>query len=377
MNLDEYLQRVYFGDTLYSWLIALAIFIGGTAILLALKAVIITRLGAVARRSPNHVDDLVVDIVSRTRLVVIVIVMAFVAVNMLIDAPSGVAGPTPTVADPKLGIYAFLRFLAVVALVFQGMSWGNGITSFWTEHYAARRGLTTGASAAAVVAFVFLTRVALFLFLLLTALATLGVKIWPLVTGLGIGGIAIALAVQNILGDLFAALSIALDKPFVVGDSIQIDTHSGTVEHIGLKTTRIRGVNGEQIVIGNNDLLKARINNFQRMVERRAVFVLRVTYETTADQLQRIPTIVHDAVMRQKLTRYDRCHFFRYGESSLDFEVVYWMLTADYNTYMNAQQAINLEIFTTFATEGIRFAFPTRTVHLHGGTTASVGIGGP
>jgi small-conductance mechanosensitive channel len=145
------------------------------------------------------------------------------------------------------------------------------------------------------------------------------------------------------------------------------------VEHIGLKTTRIRGTNGEQIVIGNNDLLKARINNFQRMVERRAVFVLRVSYETTAEQLQRIPVIVHDAVMRQKLTRYERCHFFRYGESSLDFEIVFWMLTADYTAYMNAQQAINLEIFTTFGTEGIRFASPTRTVYLHGETTASRG----
>ena len=143
-----------------------------------------------------------------------------------------------------------------------------------------------------------------------------------------------------------------------------IDTHLGTVEHIGLKSTRIRALSGEQIIVGNADLLKARINNFKRMVERRAVFTIGVTYETRADLVQRIPTLIREAVSRQPQTRFDRSHFRKYGDSSLDFETVYWVLSPDYNVYMDIQQAINLELFTRFREEGIEFAYPTRTIHV-------------
>jgi small-conductance mechanosensitive channel len=350
MDVNEYLNAVWLGNTVRTWLIALAILAAAIAALVAIKALVIGRFFRFAARTTNEVDDLVVDLLKRTRLTILIILVIAAVGFLLLELV-----PTARTA---------LRFLAVIALFFQGMSWGNGIISFWMQRYAARRGMTTGPSAATVGALVVLVRIVLFLVLFLFALDNLGFKITPLITGLGIGGIAVALAVQNILGDLFAALSIVLDKPFAVGDFIVIDTHSGTVEHIGLKSTRIRSLSGEQIIIGNADLLKARINNYQRMVERRAVFRLGVVYETTPEQLSRIPGIVRLAVVRQNLTRFDRCHLVRFTDNDLEFETVYWMLTADYNTYMDAQQAINLEVFRRFGEEKIELAHRIRGVQI-------------
>ena len=349
MDVREYLTYVWYGNTLGTWLLAVGIFAAAVAVLLLMKRLVIGRFFRLASRTPNEIDNVIVELLKRTKVSVLVIL--------------ALAGVTLVLLVLPASVRTAIKFVAVVALFFQGMSWGNAIISYWVSHYAARRGMTTGSSAGTVGALVVLARVALFIVLLLFALDNLGFQIAPLIAGLGIGGIAIALAVQNILGDLFAALSIVVDKPFAVGDFIVIDTHSGTVEHIGLKSTRIRALSGEQIIIGNADLLKARINNYQRMVERRAVFKIGVTYETDAGALQRIPTIIREAVGRQARTRFDRCHFRTYSDSSLDFETVYWVLTPEFNAYMDIQHAINLEILTRFREEGIEFAYPTRTIH--------------
>ena len=350
MDVRQYLTYVWYGNTVGTWLLAAGILAAVIAVLMLIKHVLVGRFIRFAGRTPNQVDDVIVDLVKRTRIsVLIILAFAGVALTLLVLIPP---------------IRTALKFIAVIALFLQAMSWGNSIISFWVTHYAARRGMTTGSSAGTIGALVVLARVALFIVLFLFALDNLGFKIAPLIAGLGIGGIAVALAVQNILGDLFAALSIVVDKPFAVGDFIVIDTHSGTVEHIGLKSTRLRSLSGEQIIIGNADLLKARINNYQRMVERRAVFTIGVTYETRADLVQRVPTIVREAVSHQARTRFDRSHFRKFGESSLDFETVYWVLSPDYNVYMDIQQAINLELFTRFREEGIEFAYPTRTIHV-------------
>lgn len=199
--------------------------------------------------------------------------------------------------------------------------------------------------------------------LLLLALDNMGFDITALVAGLGVGGIAIALAVQNILGDLFAAMSIVLDKPFVLGDFIIVGDFLGTVEHIGLKTTRLRSLGGEQIIFSNTDLLGSRIRNYKRMDERRVVFKFGVLYSTTHEQLARIPVIVKEIVESVELTRFDRAHFAALSASSLDFEVVYFVLDPDYNKYMDIQQIINLAIFKRVQEEvGTSFAFPTHTI---------------
>ena len=358
----EYLKLEWYGNTVGTWLLALGIVVSAVVLVLVLKRLVIGRFVKFAGRTPNQVDDLFADLLRRTRIIVLlVLVLAGVTLLVLVVTP-----PIRTAA----------KVVAVIALFVQGMGWGNGIISFWVHHYAARRGMTTGSSAGTVGALVVLMRVALFLVLFLFALDNLGFEIAPLVTGLGIGGIAIALAVQNILGDLFAALSIVVDKPFAVGDFIVIDTHSGTVEHIGLKSTRLRSLSGEQIIIGNADLLKARINNYQRMVERRSRFMLGVAYETKPEKLQRIPVIIREVISGQDRVRFERCHFLTYGDSALNFETVYWVLTPDYNAYADIQQAVNLGILTRFLAEEIAFAYPTRTIHLAGGMPLAPGGGG-
>jgi small-conductance mechanosensitive channel len=350
MNLNEYLNTVWMGNTVQTWLIALAILAAAVAALIGLKVLIVGRFFKFASRTSNEIDDLVVELLKRTRLTVLVILVIAAVAFLVLTLP--------------LTVRTGIKFITILALFFQGMSWGNGIISFWMQRYAARRGMMTGPSAATVGALVVLVRIVLFLVLLLFALDNLGFQIAPLIAGLGIGGIAVALAVQNILGDLFAALSIVLDKPFAVGDFIVIDTHSGTVEHVGLKTTRLRSLSGEQIIIGNADLLKARINNFQRMVERRAVFRTGVSWDATQEQLTRIPGIIRLAVVRQNLTRFERSHLKQFTDNDIEFETVYWMLTADFNTYMDAQQAINLEIHRRFAEEKIELAHRSRVYTL-------------
>jgi small-conductance mechanosensitive channel len=210
----------------------------------------------------------------------------------------------------------------------------------------------------------FVGRLVLWSIILLLILDNLGVNVTALVAGLGVGGIAVALAVQNILGDLFASLSIALDKPFAVGDFLIIDEHLGSVEHIGLKTTRLRSLSGEQLVFSNTDLLGSRIRNYGRMYERRVMFKIGVTYQTPREKLELIPGIIRQAVEAQQQVRFDRSHFQSYGDFALVFETVYYVLGPDYNLYMDIQQAINLSIHEGFEEHAIEFAYPTQTVHV-------------
>jgi small-conductance mechanosensitive channel len=265
---------------------------------------------------------------------------------------------------PEVALW--LRTLAIMAVIIQLGIWLNAIVLLWIAHYqknieddAAQ--LTTMRSAA------FILRLVIFSSVFLLVLDNVpGVEITTLIASLGIGGIAIALAVQNILADLFASLSISLDKPFVIGDFIIVGDMLGTVEHIGLKTTRLRSLGGEQLVFSNNDLLNSRIRNYKRMYERRVVFSFGVVYETDYGKLERIPAMVQQIVENQKEIRFDRAHFKAFGDFSLDFEVVYYVLAPDYKLYMDIQQAINLAMFETFQREGIVFAYPTRTLYLEG-----------
>lgn len=196
-------------------------------------------------------------------------------------------------------------------------------------------------------------------------LDNLGFKISSIIAGLGIGGIAVALAVQNIFSDLFSYLAILLDKPFEIGDFIIINDYMGTIEHIGIKTTRIRSLSGEQIVFSNSDLTGSRVRNYKRMNQRRVVFTVGVTYDTTQEQLKQIPGIIEKAIKSIDKTRFDRAHFASFGDFSLNIETVYYVLDRDYNIYMDIQQKINLEIMAEFEKLGIEFAFPTQTIYLN------------
>jgi small-conductance mechanosensitive channel len=193
-------------------------------------------------------------------------------------------------------------------------------------------------------------------------LANLGINITTFITGLGIGGVAIALAVQSVLGDVLSSFSISIDKPFEIGDFIVIDNLRGTVEQIGLKTTRIRSINGELLVFGNQDLTKARIQNFKRMQSRRILFRIGLVYGTNSAQLKAIPEIVKGIIEAQEQLQFDRCHFVELGSFSLNYEIVYTVSNPDFAIYCEHQQAINLALIEEFEKRGIEFAFPTQTI---------------
>jgi small-conductance mechanosensitive channel len=251
---------------------------------------------------------------------------------------------------------------AAIALMLQAAAWGNRFIQRWFEEKTAHPARGDGETVTALALISFVSRVMMWVIVVLVILNHLGVNITALVAGLGIGGVAVALALQNVLGDLLASLAIVLDKPFVVGDTIMVGDVSGQVERVGIKTTRLRSVNGELLVVSNAELLKTRIHNYRQMTERRVLFGLGIAYETPQDKLERLPEMLREIVMAQKRVRFDRAHFKGYGESALLLEVVYYVLDRDYNLYMDVQQAINLEINRRFQAEGIEFA--TRTVYI-------------
>jgi len=256
------------------------------------------------------------------------------------------------------------KTLMNLALILQSAVLLSYILRAWIFRYLARKSKRDATSLGALSIFNFVTQVLVWTVALIITLDNMGYEVTTLMAGLGIGGIAVAMAMQSILGDLFASLSIVLDKPFVTGDFIAFDnyTFAGNVENIGIKTTRIRSLTGEQIVCSNNDLLNTRIRNFKRMRERRVVFSVGVVYQTPSEKLEKIPQLIREAVEWQSFTRFDRAHFQKYGDFALIYEVVYFVLNPDYNLYMDIQQGINLDIYQRFQKEQIEFAYPTQTL---------------
>jgi small-conductance mechanosensitive channel len=260
---------------------------------------------------------------------------------------------------------SILDLLVILIFLIQAGLWGVWIITFCADWAIELKKDKDSADATVLGLVKFVSKTALWSVVVLVALGTLGVDITALVAGLGVVGIAVALAVQNILGDLFASLTIVLDKPFIVGDFIIVGDSMGTVERVGLKTTRIRSLSGEQLIMPNSDLLQSRIRNYKRMQERRVPFSIRVVYETTGDKLKRIPGILKEVIESQEMTRFDRAHFKDYGNFSLNFEIVYWVLSPEKSRSMDIQQAINLSILERFQKEGIEFAYPTQTIRLN------------
>jgi small-conductance mechanosensitive channel len=262
-----------------------------------------------------------------------------------------------------------LRILTIAAFWQAGL-WGSTAAVAWLDHRRKTTLKEDKAAAGSIGIIRFVARVAIWAMVLLLTLDNLGVDITALVAGLGIGGIAVALALQNVLGDLLASLSITLDQPFVLGDFLIVDEHMGSVENIGIKTTRLRSLTGEQIVMSNADLLSSRVRNYGRMHERRIVFTLGVAYETPRERLQRIPPLLREIIEAQDGVRFDRAHFAKYGDFSLDFEIVYYVQSPDYGRYMDVQQAINFRIHEAFEEMEVQFAYPTQTLWIAGGAAA-------
>ena len=337
-------------NTLQDLIAALGVMLGLLAALILARSVGVSRLKAFSTRTEAIWDDVLTDVLTATKL-------------PFMFWLSLVAGLTQIELPP--GIEALPLKAMTLILILQAGIWGTRAVKSWMA-IRTEASLKAGDSAAltnfGVIAFI--ARLMIWVVVLLSLLDNLGVDITALVASLGIGGVAVALALQNVLGDLFASLSIAIDKPFLVGDFIVVDTFMGTVRHVGLKTTRVQSVTGEELIFSNNDLLKSRIRNMKRMEERRAVFGFGVSYDTQPAQLEALVQAVRRLVEAQPDTRLERAHFKGLGASSLDFEVVYYMTHPDYNAYMDTQQRINLGLLEYCNAQGISFAFPTQTLHV-------------
>lgn len=334
----------FLGNTVEEWGTALAVMAAAALALYLVKCLAVRRLAVIAERTHIAMDDWLVRALRKTWLLTILVGGAWLGSQML-DLPSKQ--------------HAWMWRMTATTLLLQGGVWGDSLVRSWRGHFRARDQQGASATSAAIIDFVL--RLVVWIVFTLMVLDNLGFNITTLVASLGISGIAVALAVQNILGDLFASLSIVLDKPFVVGDFIIVDDKLGSVEYIGLKTTRLRGLGGDQIIFSNGDILKARILNQTRMQMRRAAFILRVRQGTSEEQLREIPQILKAAVLTQEQTAsFERSHFSGLGEWSFDFETVYWIKSPDYLVFMDTQQAIYLQVVGALAVRGIELAIPMR-----------------
>ena len=345
--MGEILSYELLNNTIQTWLSFLLTTSAALAIAYLFKRLAIARISKLAARTSFQWDDALAEGLTRTHAMFLMIVALFIG-TLVLALPGSI----------RTGMFTVIA----VAFVLQGGLWLNAMIVFWLRRYVEQRRKTDPASATTVNAAGFVARLVLWSVVLLLVLDNFGIDVTALVAGLGVGGIAVALATQNILGDLFASLSIVLDKPFVIGDFLIIGDFMGSVEHVGLKTTRLRSLSGEQLVFSNTDLLGSRIRNYGRMYERRVVFKLGVTYQTPREKLSQIPIIIREAIAEQDNTRFDRLHFQDYGDFSLNFESVYYISSPDYNLYMDIQQAVNLRIHERFEHDGIEFAYPTQTL---------------
>ena len=345
MDPRSLLSTEFHGNSLLAWLIAAGVFVVMLGLLALLRRLLTNRAAKIATRTSTSFDDLVVDILGRTHTLFL-LVLALVAASLALTLTEEVRG--------------YIEMALGAAFIVQLLVWGNQGIGFWLDRQSRQNSGALGT----LTAVAFMARLMLWALMLVLLLDNFGVHVTTLIGALGVAGIAGALAAQTVLGDLFAAISIYLDKPFEVGDFIIFDEFLGTVASVGLRSTRINSLSGEEVIVSNSDLLKSRIRNYRRMRERRIVFQLGVAYDTTREKVGAIPGMIRAAVEEQKPVRFDRSHLKGYSDSSIDFETVYYVLDPDYNLYMDIQQAINLVIMRRFEDEGIRFAHPVRLMRM-------------
>ncbi len=348
----EILKRVYFGNSVAAYGLATLTFVVAITVFLTVRRLLLARLKAMAESTETDLDDFFVELLGKIKAPESVLVGFYFATRPLSFAPK--VDRFLTAAVVVVLAYRVLRMLQTAA------------------DYGVRRAMTgpgsDQASKDTAKTVSLLVRGVLWLLGLIFILDNLGINVTSMVAGLGIGGIAVALAAQAVLGDLFSALAIHLDEPFVVGDFITVDDFKGTVERIGIKTTHLRSLSGELLVMGNSKLTSSPIRNYKKMHERRVALKFGLLYSTPEAALAEMPGAVRALVEKDKSLRFDRAHFSGLGESSLDFEVVYYILDADYNKHMDSQQRLLLELVADVRKRGLAFAYPTRTV-VQGGQT--------
>lgn len=347
MNLPDGLERFltdpsFYGNTRAEWLMAIVVAVLLAAVFLMLKTVVVLRLGVIAARTATGVDDALVELARKTSAAAVCIFSIHLG--------------TLALALPGR-LELLFKVVTVVTLLLQFVVWTGVAVDFAIARYRRQRLESDAAAVTLIGALGFIAKLVLWTLLLLLALSNLGVNVTALVAGLGVGGIAVALALQRVLSDVLAALSIVIDKPFVIGDSIQVADLSGTVTAVGLRSTRLKSVSGEELVFANSDLLQSRIRNFKRMSERRALVNFSVPLATPAARLEEIPGLVREIVSRHGgKVRFDRAHLKGIGAYSFDFEAVFFVLSREYGPYADIQQAVFLDLVRALEGRGIQLA---------------------
>jgi small-conductance mechanosensitive channel len=347
--MQNFLNQSFWGNNVQSYIVAAGIFIIGLIVIKVLQKIILRRLKKWADKTETTIDDLLIKSIEKSIIPLLFYAVFYSAIKSLTlsDRTSNIIG----IASLFIVTFFIVRFIS--SSIMFTLTYFIKKQERGEEKARQLRGMTV------------LINIFVWVIGIVFLMDNLGFDISAVIAGLGIGGIAIALAAQAILGDLFSYFVIFFDRPFEVGDYITVQDKAGTVEYTGIKTTRIRALTGEQLVFSNTDLTNSRIHNFKKMQERRVLFRLNVIYQTPASQLEEIPKIVKGIIEKHSDVRFDRGHFASYGDFSLSFEFVYFVIGSDIIKYMDTHQAINLEIYKEFEKRGIEFAYPTQTLFLN------------
>jgi small-conductance mechanosensitive channel len=346
--MDNFLNQVYFNNSVVNYIIAIGTFLIGIVLIKVFKKIVLFKLKAITSKTDTNIDDFLVRGLEKFAIPIFYY-WVFLAAIRTLNIPEGIE-----IFIERIGIIIVTFFVIriILAVVRFGLNAYLSKQERGEEKQKQIRGILT--------IFGILIWFIGFIFLL----DNFGYNVSAVIAGLGIGGIAIALAAQTVLGDLFSYFVIFFDRPFEVGDFIIVGDKLGTVEYIGIKTTRLRSITGEQLVISNSDLTNSRVHNYKRMERRRIIFKFGVVYQTKAEDLRMIPQLVKEIIIAQGDTEFDRGHFAGFGDFSLNFEFVYFVQSPEYARYMDDQEAINLKIFEEFQKRGIEFAYPTQTIYL-------------
>lgn len=347
--MDSILNQIYFGNSIKDFIICLGIIIISILIVRVFKFLVLRRLKKFAEKSKTTVDDIIISAIEKFLLPLFYFVAIYLGISYLKLQPN-----VKKILDSAIIVittYFAIRFFASLVRF--------AIRHYWEKKEDQGEATASLKGLANFISFLIWILGVIFL------LDNLGFNISTIIAGLGIGGIAIALAAQAVLGDFFSYFVILFDKPFQIGDFIIVDNYLGVIEKIGLKTTRMASLTGEQVVFPNSDLTKARIHNYKKMRRRRVVFQIGVIYETSLENLKAIPPLITDIIKSIENATFDRSNFANYGNFSLNYETVYYIESPDYNLYMNIQEKINLRLFEEFAKRNIVFAYPTQTLYVN------------
>ncbi len=346
---QEFINQTFLGNRVQDYAVSLAMMAGLFLLVKLADLIFIARLKAVASRTDNKYDDWLVAALDKRGVPLLYLGAVYLSLRHLALSPLA-----QRIVNISVGIV-----LAYLAVRLASMMIELGLAA-----YGRKKGGKEASPPPAMRGLMGFAKFFLWLVAALILLDNVGFKVSTLVAGLGIGGLAVAFAAQKVLGDLFSYFSIFFDRPFEIGDFVIVGDLMGTVEHIGIKSTRVRSLGGEQLIFSNTDLTNSRVRNYKRMVNRRVVFKLGVVYGTPAVKVKKIPGIIEGIIRKTPGTKFDRAHFAAFGDFSLNFEAVYYVESGDYNRYMDVQQRINLSVMDAFTKEKIEFAFPTQTVYV-------------